>query len=187
MERSCITRMGCPARIVLFFLLGVIVLSAIPFCVSASTPPQYPRMSISVANRTVHPGSGIGVSVEWERGTAAYSPPDTIEIALYRITDGSLLGTYMIPMTVESNDATARRFEKTIPGTILPSGDVMLVATDPVSSTESRVAVRILAPGEQYPDYRSLQVTEGLFYPVAAGLIIVLLAALWILVGKKGC
>lgn len=52
----------------------------------------------------------------------------------------------------------------------------MLIATDPASSAESRVAIHILAPGELYPVYRSRQVTEGLLYPVAAGLIIVLIA-----------
>ena len=55
---------------------------------------------VSVVNRTISPGNGIDVSVEYtENGVVYPLPPDKMEINLYKIPDGSLLGTYTIPQT----------------------------------------------------------------------------------------
>jgi hypothetical protein len=186
MGRTCIIRMGYSAGIVPFLILAGILLSAVPMCVSGSTPPLQPLVSVSVVDRTISPGSGIDVTAEWTQDDVVYpNPPETMMISLYKITDGSLLGTYTIPETGERGGGAIRVFRGTIPGSILPAGDVMLIATDPGSGADSRVAVSILAPGELYQDYRNRQVMEGMFYPVAAGLIIILIVMLGVLVVKR--
>lgn len=154
-------------------------------CVSGSTPPRTPLVSVSVINRTIGPGSGIDVSAEWtENGVVCPLPLETMTISLNGIPDGSLLATYTIPKTGEKESGAVRVFSGTIPGAILPAGDVMLVATDPVSGEGNRVPVRILAAGELYREYRARQVLEEIFYPAAAGLILILVAILGFLVVK---
>lgn len=183
MAGSCIGSKGHSSRVVSFLLIAIIVISAVPVCVSGSTLPQSPIVAVYVGNKTIHPGSGLALSVEWDRAATAYPlPPDTIGIALYNIQDGSLLGTYTIPKTGERDGGVIQEFKGTIPDSILPAGDIMIIATDPISGAHSRVAVNILAPGEMYPAYRNRQVMEGTFYPVATGLIIILAIVLGILV-----
>lgn len=160
--------------------------SAVTVCVSGSTPPPAPRVSVTVTNRTISPGSGIDVSAEWtENGVVYPLPLEAMSVSLYRIPEGTLLGTYTIPKTGEKDSGAVRVFSGTIPGAILPAGDVMLMATDPVSGEGSRVPVRILATGELYQEYRDLQVFEGLFYPAANGMVLILLVIVGVLVMKR--
>jgi hypothetical protein len=183
---NCSVRRDYSGRILPFLLLAVILLSTVPLCVSGSTPPLQPQMSVSVVNRTISPGSGIGVSAEWtQNGAVSSSPPETIEISLLKLQDGSLLGTYTIPKTGDRDGGAIRQFRGTIPGSILPAGDVILQATDPVSGVARHMEVTILAPGELYQDYRNRQVIEGMFYPIAAGLILILVVILGFLVLKR--
>jgi len=179
-------RKGNCSRIVPLLLLAGILLSTVPVAVSGSTPPPQPLVSVSVANRTTGPRSGIDVSVEYIQNGVLYPhPPDRMDISLYKIPDGSLLGTYQIPQTAEADGGATRLFRGTIAGAVLPAGDVMLVATDPESGVESRVAVSISLPGELYQAYRDRQVSEGMFYPAAMCLIIVLIVTLGSLVAKR--
>jgi hypothetical protein len=185
MAGSCIGSKGHSGRAVSFLLIAIIVLSAVPVCVSGSTYPPSPRVLVYVGNKTIKPGSGLDISVEWEQAATEWPiPPDTIGIALYNILDGSLLGTYTIPKTGERDGGVIHEFRGTIPHSILPAGDVMIIATDPISGAYSRVAVNILTPGESYPAYRNRQVMEGTFYPVATCLIVILAIVLGILVMK---
>ena len=68
---------------------------------------------------------------------------------------------------------------------ILPAGDMILTAMDPLSGAEGRVEVQVISSGEAYQNYRDRQVADGIFYPVSIGLIIALFAVLAILVGRK--
>lgn len=183
---TCIIGKRNSARFIPVLLFAIILLSTVPLSVSGSTPPLQPLVAVAVANRTISPGNGIDVSVEYiENGVIYPIPPDKMEISLYKIPDGSLLGTYTIPQTGVRDGGAIHLYSGTIPGPILAEGDVMLVASDPVSGADSRVAVRILAAGELYQGYRNLQVMESMFYPAAAGIIVVLLIVLGILVAKR--
>jgi hypothetical protein len=177
---------GYSLQIIPLLLIIAFLFSAMTVCVSGSTPPPAPRVSVSVTNRTIGPGSGIDVSAEWtENGVVYPLPLETMTISLYGIPDGSLLAAYTIPKTGEKDSGAVRVFSGTIPGAILPAGDVMLVASDPVSGEGSRVPVRILAAGELYREYRSRQVLEEIFYPASTSLILVLLVILGTLVVKR--
>jgi hypothetical protein len=167
-------------------VIAIIVLSAVPACVTGSTYPPPPLVSVSVENETIQPGSGLHISVEWSPAAMDYSiPPDAIGIALYSIPDGSLLGTYTIPGTGQRDGGAMHEFGGTIPDDLLPAGNIMVIATDPLSGASGRVAVDILSPGESYLAYRNRQVMEGTFYPVAAVLIIALAVLLGIMVTKR--
>jgi hypothetical protein len=167
-----------------FLLIAVIIVSIIPTFVSGSTYPPQPIVSVSVENKTIDPGSGLGISVEWDPGAAGSFSPQTIHIALYNNSDGSLLGTYTIPKTGQKGGGVIQ-FRETIPDSILPAGHVVVIATDPVSGAYAREEVNIITAGEFYQAYRNRQVMEGAFYPVAAGLIIILAIVLGILVLKR--
>ena len=97
MAGSCISSKSHSVRAVSFLLIAVIVLSAVTTCVSGSTYPPPPIVSVYLGNKTINPGSGLDISVEWDQAASEYPNPDTIGIALYNILDGSLLGTYTIP------------------------------------------------------------------------------------------
>jgi hypothetical protein len=172
MEKPGISLKRDASRTFPVLLVGIHLVAVLTVLVSASTPPQQPRISVSVGNRTVAPGSGIDVSVRWEQNAVSYPvPPERIEISLLTIPDGLLVGTYPIPKTKESNEGAIRQYDGTIPGSVLPAGEFALVATDPVSGESDPTEIAILAPGESYQSYRLHQVTEGIFYPVAAVLI----------------
>jgi hypothetical protein len=184
--RTCTIRKCHSAGILQFLLLAVILLSVVPVCVSGSTPPPQPLVTVSVVNQTVTPGSGIDISAEWTQDGVLYpQPPKAMDIYLYKVPDGSLLGKYEIPRTGEKDGGAVLLFRGTIPGPVLPGGDVMLVATDPATGVYSRVAVNIPVTGELYKDYRTRQVIEGMFYPVAGGLIVILAILLGILVKRR--
>jgi hypothetical protein len=186
MAGSCIGSKGHSGRAMSFLLIVIVVLSAVPVCVSGSTFPPQPRVSVYVGNKTINPGSELDISVDWNQVATEYPiPPDTIGIALYNLLDGSLLGTYTIPKTgVRVGGVIQDEFRGTIPHSILPAGDIMIIATDPISGASGHVVVNILTPGESYPTYRNRQVMEGTFYPVATCLIIILAIVLGILVMK---
>jgi len=96
-----------------------------------------------------------------------------------------LLGTYTIPKTGVREGGVICMFRGTIPGSILPAGDVIVVVGDPGSGVERRIQVRILENGEIYKEYRNRQVTEGIFYPATTGLIRVLIVLLGHLVVER--
>jgi len=150
--------------------------------VFASTPPQQPQITVTVGDQTVHPGSGIDVSVVWTQNAAPNPvPPGNIDISLFSIPGGTLAGTYTIYGTEINNDGITRQFRGTIPGSVLPAGAYTLVATDPVSGETGRTDVNILEPGGAYQAYRSRQAMDTAFFPVAAILIgglAILLAAM---------
>ena len=168
------------------FLIAIILLSTVPVeCFGIDTPSATPGLRFG---SQPHDKSRerIDVSVEYtENGVVYPLPPDKMEISLYKIPDGSLLGTYTIPQTGERDEGTIHQYPWDDFGTDPGPGDVMLVAADPVSGAESRTAVRILVAGELYQGYRNLQVTEGMFYPAAAGILTVLLIILGVLVAKR--
>jgi hypothetical protein len=111
------------AWVVPCLLLAILIISVTTACVSGSTPPQQPHLSLSIMNQTISPGSGIDISIEWAQAAVIYpTPPDSIKISLYNISDGSLLGTYTIPKTGEREGGAIHEFEGTIPGSILPEG-----------------------------------------------------------------
>jgi hypothetical protein len=178
-------RVRHPGAGLLLFLV-IIVLLAAPMGVSASTPPQNPQMSVSVADRTIVPGSGIDISIEWTKNVVEYPiPPDTIGISLYNVSDGSLLETYTIPRTIETDGGRIMLFNGTIPGPLLPAGNLLLVATDPISGENGRVSVNVLTEGASYQAYRSHQVMAAAFFPAAAGIIVVMVFLLGFMIMKK--
>jgi hypothetical protein len=162
-----------PFRVLPYLLLIIVLSSALAVCVSGSTPPQDPALFVSVASQTIYSGSGIDISVEWNRNAALFPAPDFIDLYCYNLTDGSLLGTYTLPRTSGQSGGKIVRYSGTIPGSIIPAGTVNLEAIDPGSGAVSRVTVNILTSGESYLAYRHQQVMEGIFYPVAALLIII--------------
>ena len=169
----------------LVFLLTFVLMIILPLPVSASTPPQYPQVSVSIANRTITSGSAIDLSVEWLRNAAVFTSPDYIEVSLFNVSNGNLMAMYSIPLTEEQDSGSRRFFNNSIPGMILPAGDMILTAMDPLSGAEGRVEVQVISSGEAYQNYRDRQVADGIFYPVSIGLIIALFAVLAILVGRK--
>jgi hypothetical protein len=186
LQRTCIIRKGYSARILPCLLLVVILLSVVIVCASGSTPPPQPLVSVQVVNQTISPGSGIDVSVEYTQNGVLYPhPPETMDIYLYKIPDGSLLGKYEIPLAGVRDGGAIHLFRGTIPGPVLPGGDVMLVATDPETGANSRIPVSIPVSGELYQDYRNRQVIEGMFYPVSGGLIVILVILLGFFVAKR--
>jgi hypothetical protein len=78
-----------------------------------------------------------------------------------------------------------RHFQRTIRSSELPCGEMMLIATDPLSGASYRLAVQVKEAGPDYPGFQGHQLNEAIFYGFTAVLIILLTGFFGSLIKKE--
>jgi len=123
---------------------AVIFLLLLPGIVMASTPPVQPSLVLTISSSGAGPDMPLTVSVSWHGFSIPFHvPPESITIDAYSLPDGTRVATFPVPRTdiACSPDETCT-YQRTIPATGLPSGDLMLIATDPLSAAFDRHVIR---------------------------------------------
>jgi len=153
---------------------AVIFLLIHPGIALASTPPVQPSLVLTVSSSATCPGIPLTFSVRWNRlGIAFHEPPESVIIDVFSLPEGKQVATFSVPRagTACSPDETCT-YQRTIPATDLPSGDLMLIATDPFSAAFNRQVITVTGHCAGSLGFREGIAQERVFYGISSGLAV---------------
>ena len=154
--------------------VGVMFLLLLPGIAVASTPPVQPSLVLTISSSDVHSDIPLTVSVSWNGFSIPFHvPAESIIIDAYSLPYGTQVATFSIPRTgiACSPDETCT-YQRTIPATGLPSGDLMLIATDPLSAAFDRQVITVPGHGAGSPGFRAGIAKEQVFLGISFGLAV---------------
>jgi hypothetical protein len=136
----------------------------------------------------VHSDMPITLSVSWNRfGIPFHVPPTNIILEVFLVPDGILVAKFLIPPakgTCGSEDTC--RYQITINSADIPAGNLMLIATDPLSEAFDRQMITVTGQGAGFPSLHAMVVRDRLFLGISVVLACILCAILTGLIRKSG-
>jgi hypothetical protein len=166
---------------------AAIFLLLLPTIALASTPPVQPSLILKISPSDGHSNLPLTISVVWNRfGIPFQLPPESIIIDAYSLPNGKLVATFPVPRVENacSTDETCT-YQKTISATDLPAGDLMLVATDPLSAAFDRQMITVTGQGAGSPAFREGIAKEQVFLGISCGLMFLLCSILVCLIRRR--
>jgi hypothetical protein len=165
----------------------VIFLLLLPGIAVASTPPVQPSLVLNISSPDVHSDTPLTVSVFWNGlGIAFHEPPESIIVDVFSLPEGKQVATFSIPRAgiTCSPDETCT-YQRTIPAPDLPSGDLMLIATDPLSAAFDRQVITVNGHGTGSLGFRAGIGQERVFLGISFGLAVLLTGILVYLIRDR--
>jgi hypothetical protein len=153
---------------------AVMLLLLLPGIALASTPPVQPSLVLTISSYDAYSDMPLTVSVSWNGFSIPFHvPPESITIDAYSLPYGTQVATFSIPRTdiACSPDETCT-YQRTIPATDLPSGDLMLIATDPFSAAFNRQVITVTGHCAGSLGFREGIAQELVFYGISFGLAV---------------
>ena len=153
---------------------AVIFLLFFPTIALASTPPLQPSVVLKIFSSDMDAGMPITVSVSWNRFSIPFLvPPESIIIDAYSLPEGTLVATFPIhPGENACNTDESCTYEKTFSTTDLPAGNLMLIASDPLSAAVDRQIITVTWQGTGSPAFRAGMAKEQAFLGISFGLAV---------------
>lgn len=182
-----VTGRGTITAIRYIITAAVIFLLLLPGIALASTPPVQPSLALTVSSSGPGPGIPLTFSVRWNRlGIAFHEPPESIIVDVFSLPGGKQVATFSVPRagTACSPDETCT-YQRTIPATDLPSGDLMLIATDPFSAAFDRQVIMVPGRGAGSLGFREGIAQEQVFYKISSGLAVLFSGILVYLINDR--
>jgi hypothetical protein len=179
---------GASGRTWLFILtvmVGTLIFVGIPQVALGSTYPPTPEVIMSVSSTAISPDSEAVISVEWHRHMILQAvPPETILVSAYRISDGTPVATYAIARDTAkaAPDGDVWHYRGVLRSEELPAGELMLIATDPLSGAFSRLPIQVQEKGRLFTNVQVHAKIELLDYGVIGFFSSLILFALILLV-----
>ena len=153
---------------------AVIFLLLLPGIVMASTPPVQPSLVLTISSSDAYSDMPLTVSVSWNGFSIPFHvPPESITIDAYSLPYGTQVATFPVPRTdIASSPDETCTYQRTIPATGLPSGDLMLIATDPLSAAFDRQVITVPGHGAGSFGFRAGIAQEQVFLGISFGLAV---------------
>jgi hypothetical protein len=180
--------MSVPFRmgLVRFFIFSALIILVIPNICIASTPPVEPSLLITVSNNSADQNASFSLRFTWNGYVSYNIPPETIVVEVVSMKDGSTLGKFSVP---RQNDACPAEntctYSSSVDMGILPPGEFMLVAYDPLSGAAARHQITISSHGEGNENFFDRSGGDSAFFLVSGILTLFLVSVLAILVRNK--
>ena len=166
-------------------ILIIILALILPTSVFASNPPQEPSLEFQINGSSANASAPLFFDIVWQRQYSVNIPPDTIMISIFSVPVGSRLGAFLIAKS--DNECTSSDmclYRREILPSDLPSGTLMLVATDPNSGATGHQMITI--PGNSGGSFTLIGSLDqdNLFFSISAILIAILCGMLAFLVRR---
>ena len=180
--------MGVPFRVRLarFFLFSMLIILAIPVICVASTPPIQPSLLLSVSNNSADQDASSSLLLTWNGYVSYNIPPEYIVVEVVSMKDGARLGEFSVP---RQNDVCEGEntctYNSSVDMGILPPGDFMLVAHDPLSGATVRDQITVSSHGGGNENFFDRSERETAFFSISGIIAVFLVILLAILVGNK--
>ena len=180
--------MDVPFRpgLVCFFLFSALIMLVIPQICIASTPPIEPSLLFTVSNNSGDQDAKFSLQFTWN-GFASYNvPPEDIVVEVISMKEGGTLGTFTVPR--QSDACTAENtctYRASVDMGILPPGEFMLVAYDPLSGASARQVVAISSHAEGSEKFFNRSEGETAFFVVSGLFVLFLVIVLAMLVSNR--
>ena len=180
--------MDVPFRpgLVCFLLFSALIMLVIPQICIASTPPIEPSLLFTVSNNSGDQDAKFSLQFTWN-GFASYNvPPEDIVVEVISMKEGGTLGTFTVPR--QSDACTAENtctYRASVDMGILPPGQFMLIAYDPLSGASARQEITISPHGEGTGNFLVQSEGEPAFFLVSGMLLVFLVIVLAILVRNR--
>jgi hypothetical protein len=170
-------------ELVRLLILPALIILLIPTTCVASTPPLQPSLLLTVSNNSAVENAPLSLQLTWN-GVASYNiPPENIVVEVVDMKDGSTLGTFSIPRQSDACEAgNICSYGASVDMGILPPGEFMLVAYDPLSGASARQEITISPHGEGTGNFLVQSEGEPVFFLVSGMLLVFLVIVLAILV-----
>ncbi len=173
-----------PGRVRLFICSAMIIL-VIPILCMASTPPIQPSLLVNVSDNSAGRNASFSLLFTWDGYVPYNIPPEYIVVEVVSMNDGSRLGTFSVSRQNEVCEVgNICTYRSSVDMGILPPGAFMLVAHDPLSGATARHQVTISSHGEGNTDFFDRSEQEPAFFVVSGILVVLLVAALAMLIGR---
>jgi hypothetical protein len=180
--------MGVPVRLglVRFFMLSAMIILIIPVSCMASTPPIQPSLLVKVSNNSADQNASFSLLFTWNGYVSYNIPPGYIIVEIVSMKDGSRLGKFSVPRQNDVCEAeNICTYNSSVNLGILPPGEFMLVAYDPLSGATVRDQITISSHKEGNKNFFDRSEREQAFFLVSGILAVFLVAILAILIRNK--